>query len=641
MKRDGEPMLKKLIRCTCLATLIVIMWSQFGRASKPLVAIRDVFLESLPQVDVVHIRADGPVADYNAFELENPKRIVVDVLNCKSEKTIRPVPTNGTFIRNLRMGTYPDKVRVAGDLPQGFSFGHLVRLEGNELIIRVQKGMAKKGDKDRAVIPGKEASLHDAEAPLEADGEETGIGQEDSEFSSAQKKTADDVWKNEVGSGAKSNRSGSSLWADEGDTADESTDNKSAFQLTGMIRDKLTYDLKEDDDKEDDLSNHGKFRFGAKYVPHDRFHALFSMDVDYLQYKNDSNWDYDDTVRLYNAYVNWSSSAFNLKIGNQILRWGKTDGYSPLDNLNPEDYRDGIAGRREDRKLPIPMVNLQLYRGKFSIQGVYIPVFVEPELEIVGTDWAVFQHADEEIGGFSVRDEEPSHCLSNSEFGFRFAGILKKIDYAFSWFHTREDLPSIDTLSLPIGFPMLPGNVTMRDLLLLGRLTGQTVTLKHDRQNIYGVEFETTTGDFGLRGDLAYFDKSSYITREVRRTRKPTAHAMVGVDYNGPEAWYANLQFFQSFIVNYDDSISGADKTASAINGTLSKEFFNGNIKPECRAYYDLSGDATLLNPKVIINYWEPLIIEVGAELFDGSEETIIGMFGENDLVYAQFEANF
>jgi hypothetical protein len=116
---------------------------------------------------------------------------------------------------------------------------------------------------------------------------------------------------------------------------------------------------------------------------------------------------------------------------------------------------------------------------------------------------------------------------------------------------------------------------------------------------------------------------------------------MLGLDYNGPGAWYINLQYLESYIANYDSRILWADEWGSAMTGTVSKEFLNGNLKPECRFYYDFSGNAALLNPKVKLKFWEPLIIEIGAELFDGSEETPVGIFGENDLAYVQLEAKF
>jgi hypothetical protein len=457
----------------------------------------------------------------------------------------------------------------------------------------------------------------------------------------ADEKASNDVWEKSAEDEGQGDDAGKSDWASETETHEETQGKKSPFQLIGKFRNKLAFDLKDDDGVEDDLSNHLQLLAGVKYVPHDRFHLVVSLNADYLQYKNGSHWNYDSTIRFDNAYLNWSSSAYNLKIGNQIVRWGKTDGYSPLDNLNPEDYRDGIAGRREDRKIPIPMVNLELYRGQFTLQGVYIPVFVKPELDTLETDWALFQHADQQITSFRIYEEGSSRSFRNTEGGLRIAGILGRVDYALSWFHGREDLPTPGSLILPPGFPEITGDARLTDLLLFSQLTGQTVILTHDRQNTYGFEFESTLGDFGVRGDVAYFDQSSFLTRELQRLRKPTAQCMLGLDYNSPSAWYMNLQYLETHIINYDSRILWTDEWGSAMTGTVSKEFLNGNLKPECRFYYDFSGNAALLNPKVKLKFWEPLIIEIGAELFDGSEETPVGIFGENDLLYVQFEAKF
>ena len=71
------------------------------------------------------------------------------------------------------------------------------------------------------------------------------------------------------------------------------------------------------------------------------------------------------------------------------------------------------------------------------------------------------------------------------------------------------------------------------------------------------------------------------------------------------------------------------------------KEYFNGDLRLECRFYYDFSGDATVLNPKIRSSFWKPLILEVGAELFDGIQETVIGRFDDNDQIYAKLEIKF
>lgn len=421
----------------------------------------------------------------------------------------------------------------------------------------------------------------------------------------------------------------------------QGTEKPSRFELGGKLRNKLGHDTEEDNEFEDDFYNHAEVQLEAKYLPNETFHAVISLDADYFAYHNDSDWDYDNDIRLHNAYINLAWPSCNLKVGNQIVRWGKSDGYSPLDNLNPEDLRDGIGGRREDRKLAIPMVNLELHRGLYTLQGIFLPFFKKSKFDLLGSDWSLFDHMEEQIGPLAIKEEDPSNTLQNSEAGVRLSGTVRNFDYAFSYFYTHEDEPSLDSLAVPPGFPASFESVTIRDLAVFAKATNQEILLRHDRRNIYGFEFETTLGDFGLRGDAAYTSRGGFITSELKRIRKPIFQYMVGADYNGPEAFYLNLQFSQTFIQGYDDRIVFADDITSAINGTVSKEFLNGDIKLEFRYFYDLSGEAALCNPKFFFNYWQNFSIEVGAEFFDGSDETTIGLFRDNDQVYGIVEVNF
>jgi hypothetical protein len=450
-----------------------------------------------------------------------------------------------------------------------------------------------------------------------------------------------DIWNEPGGTNGQKGPSDESLWGSDQTGGLMAVEKKSPLTFEGMIRDKLSIDTHEDNELEYTLQNHTEVQLGVKYIPSDRFYMMLSAKADYFAYHRDGDWDHEDSLWLYNAYVNWSGRGYNIKLGNQIVRWGKTDGYSPLDNVNPEDYRDGIAGRREDRKRPIPIMNVEFYFGKLSVQGLYIPVFTSSTFDISGTDWALFQHANEAIPGYRVHEDKPSRTLGNGEVGLRLTGTVRSVDMAVSWLYSRADLPFPETMRLPPGVSLPPGDFKLTDLLQLSRLTGQTVQLSHDWQNIFGFEMESTLGDFGIRADVAYIHKSRFLTRSLQRMDKPECQAMVGIDYNGANAWYTNIQLYQSVILDYDDRIVGANEMTTALIGTISKEFSNGNLKPELRFYYDFSGEASMLNPKILVKFWEPINFEFGAELFDGSVENPIGMFGNNDLIYASVEYKF
>lgn len=55
---------------------------------------------------------------------------------------------------------------------------------------------------------------------------------------------------------------------------------------------------------------------------------------------------------------------FRFRIGKQIIRWGKTDEISPVDNVNSQDLRLFIIPTYEDRKIPNWIADVEFFLKK-------------------------------------------------------------------------------------------------------------------------------------------------------------------------------------------------------------------------------------------------------------------------------------
>jgi hypothetical protein len=328
-------------------------------------------------------------------------------------------------------------------------------------------------------------------------------------------------------------------------------------------------------------------------------------------------------------------------MGNQIVRWGKTDEVSPLDNLNPEDLRDGFPRRRDERKLPIPMVNLELFKEMYKLQGIFIPFFVESKYDLRDTDWAYFDHIAKKVGPFGIQEEHVPDTLSNSEVGVRFSGTIGTFDYGFSYQYAREDVASLGSLILPPGFPSAPFDTDLKDLAQFAQLTNQQIVLENNRRNIYGFEFETVLGSFGLRGDVAYIYQRNFLNDRLKSIRKPVIEYVLGADYNGPGSFYFNLQFVQAIILNYDHGIIANDEITTGIDGDIYKRFFDDNITLDLRFFHNITNNAYYYNPNILIEYWENVSLELGLDLIGGPTYTAIGYFRDNDQVYGILRVHF
>ncbi|MEW5910030.1 MAG: type IV pilus secretin PilQ [Thermodesulfobacteriota bacterium] len=79
-------------------------------------------LESIKTRDIekgiqINLVADGPITGYNAFTVDDPARIVLDIPNLKSPyKREKMIPVQSPYVKQIRYYGYPDKIRVVLDV---------------------------------------------------------------------------------------------------------------------------------------------------------------------------------------------------------------------------------------------------------------------------------------------------------------------------------------------------------------------------------------------------------------------------------------------------------------------------------------------------------------------------------------------
>lgn len=82
------------------------------RASK----IVDIASSTIDDKTVVELIGNGPIGDYTAFKLDNPPRLVVDIMEVGNLYPSTTVDINTPLVKKLRLGQHPDKVRFVFDV---------------------------------------------------------------------------------------------------------------------------------------------------------------------------------------------------------------------------------------------------------------------------------------------------------------------------------------------------------------------------------------------------------------------------------------------------------------------------------------------------------------------------------------------
>ncbi|MGQ9505959.1 MAG: DUF1302 family protein [Thermogutta sp.] len=373
--------------------------------------------------------------------------------------------------------------------------------------------------------------------------------------------------------------------------------------------------------------------------------ALVSGRSDLLWFGTRSDWKHWD-LDLHEAYVQWSPGPMELRLGKQIVRWGKADQLSPVDVLNPEDLREGVTWDLEDRKIPVWMGRMRAFRGPFGLEGVLVPFFEPHDVNLFGTDWAIFGHltstvaADprvpvmlkEALKSFEVHRREPSQTLKNLQWGGRLTTETHGWDLAVSTFHGFD--PMVHIMRFPLENIHVNGsfsNESVENALMTGVFTGPELEVRHRRTRMIGFDFETTLKNIGLRGEAAYFSARSLLTDELTSTSFPAFFGVVGMDHAGPNDWYANLQLAYQRIGGDTDRILYFEKDNVSINGELSKRWLRGDLEARLRYLIMLTDGSSYWNPSLIYHRFRPLSFTLGLNLFAGPADTFLGHFRKND----------
>lgn len=456
--------------------------------------------------------------------------------------------------------------------------------------------------------------------------------------------------------------------SDQPETAEEMSENLAkTIDVSGFVELKAAQDIRQSEGFEHARMLRNRIRLEGKWTPEwspqwaqgsttpealgtPNLFFLASVQSDYLWFGPDKSTD-DYDLELFEGFLHWSLAPWELRLGRQRVRWGKADGVSPVDNLNPQDLREFLLPEVEERKIPNWMARVRFFGERLTLEGVYIPFFEPSRVDYFDTDWSIFGHFAEAVGEsslppelqahfahVSVHEHKPARRMDNGDWGVRAATTLSGWDVAASYLYAWEKLPyifnspiqqlAIDTVQPSTSpFSATPPNPAL--------------DVGYRRSHILGLEVETTLNGFGLRGEGAYFDRQAFLTNSLVSMDKPVFHYVLGVDYLGEQDWYANLQFGHHAIAGYDPDIMYWSRNDYSFNGEFSKEFWRGNVEAVLRYYYNIQDTSLMLNPHMILRYFRNWELTLGLDIFEGSADTFLGQYRNNDQIYCIIKYHF
>ncbi len=307
-------------------------------------------------------------------------------------------------------------------------------------------------------------------------------------------------------------------------------------------------------------------------------------------------------IELREAFFQYTTDNWDLKVGKQIVIWGVADGMRITDVISPMDYSEFLARDYDDIRIPVNGFRLKYVKPSYNLDLIFVPI---SEFFILPTDnknpWSI-------TNSFSMpsrlsTNNTPAKKLKNYEFGARLSFNLSGLDFSVSALHAWNKMPVFN-------YGYSAGN----DTLLLNA--------NYKRMDMLGMDFSKPIDKLVIRGEIAeYFNELQEITNN-KMIKKNTTNLLLGIDWYPGNDWTLMAQYYHRLINNYDDTMTSDRNTAYATL-SISKKLMRELLKLSAYSYVDVINKASFTRFSADYALTDQIHVMGGFDWFQGDK----GMF--------------
>ena len=358
-----------------------------------------------------------------------------------------------------------------------------------------------------------------------------------------------------------------------------------------------------------DLSYQGwKARVGISMF----YDAAYHLNGQRQFYTNEFLDQYESEIRLDEAYLQGElGSRLDLKIGRQIVVWGKSDNIRITDILNPLDLRlPGLVDIRFLR-LPVTMTKLDYYQGNWNLGGMIIH---EPRFN----KFPVFNGEFYPLDRPFPDPEEPEISWENQQAALSLNGIFSGWDIAFYGAYVFDRQPYFSDLSAG--------------------------TRDYDKVLFGGIAANVAFGNWLLKGEAALTDGLKYSNIDEEKQR---FDFLLGFDYSGFSETTITLEFANRHIIDFDQRLAqppdGQKEDWTQFAFRFTRDFLNDTLHLTLllSSYGIFAGEGGFERFQLEYDLRDNLTLTGGVVLYQSGDFPAFQDAGDNDRLLFEIEYRF
>lgn len=363
-----------------------------------------------------------------------------------------------------------------------------------------------------------------------------------------------------------------------------------------------------------------KLRISANMF-YDAIYDIYSHN----DYRSEVEDEYKTQLRLDDTYIQGKiTSSLDLKVGRQIVVWGKSDSIRITDVINPLDSRLPGMTDIEDLRLSVGMLKLDYYFDMWNISAMLI---AENRIMLEAPARSEFFPVD---GIFAVSPDPfldlktPSTSFSDMQYALAVNGTFSGWDLSFYAAHVLDQ---------KWHFNNVQGSVPLAD-------TSRIV----NKVDMFGSAINIVSGNWLLKSEIAFISGIGYNTTADEKNR---LDALAGFDYMGLRDTIISVEVANRHIFDYEAQMKNqadyVDKDEMQTAIRLTRSFANETVNTT--ALLSIFGssweDGGFARIWIDYEIMDALSANFGIVDYIGGDKPYFESIKDNDRIFADITYSF
>ena len=306
----------------------------------------------------------------------------------------------------------------------------------------------------------------------------------------------------------------------------------------------------------------------------------------------------------------------DIKIGRQIVVWGKSDNIRVTDVLNPLDLREPGMTDIEDLRLPVFMTRLDYYISNLSLSGLLIHEHKSHKTPVFGSSYFYLPYSLPD-------DTDPSNKFENTEFAVSLAATFPGFDISFYMAYIYDDSAYLNANNQRL----------------------------HGRISMAGLAANKAHGNFLYKAEAAVFDGIRLSAFRQNGALIENFHdysrldLLAGVEYSGFKDTALSLEAVDRWLTNYDDYAQKSRAEEHMVQYALrvSRTFRNEVLELSVLAsfYGRTADDGGFIRTQGVYDLSDAVTFTLGIIFYKSGSSAMLTQIGENDALFSSIKYSF